>query len=338
MIKTAVIGCGNIGKRHIAVFDDNSATELVGVFDVNSNAANDQISTYNERFKSFQSFEETLSDPSLDLISICTPHHLHKEQSIAALKAGKHVLVEKPMALKVADANEMIATANEVGKRLYVMKQNRFNVPIALTKDALDSGKLGKIYMVQCNVYWNRNPEYYSESNWRGERETEGGALFTQASHFIDLLVWWFGDMTKASAIIDTKMQKIGIEDCGNAAFAFESGVQGCLTWTTCVYNKNYEGSITIVGEKGTIKIGGPYLNQIDYWDVQSYPLPTNINFADLPNNYGKYQGTSSNHHKVVAEIVKDLNGEKCDIVEGTEGIRSIDAIEKIYQSADYKY
>ncbi|MEO9967951.1 MAG: Gfo/Idh/MocA family oxidoreductase [Reichenbachiella sp.] len=338
MVKTAVIGCGNIGKRHIAVFDNNTNTELAGVYDSSSQAAQAQVDTYQNRFERFDSMESVLKNSSLDLISICTPHHLHKEQTIAALEAGKHVLVEKPMALKTSDAKKMIEVAKAENRRLYVMKQNRFNVPIELTRDALNSGKLGKIYMVECNVYWNRNPEYYSNSDWRGHRQSEGGALFTQASHFIDLLVWWFGDMTEARALVDTKMQNIEIEDCGNAAIAFESGVQGNLTWTTCVYNKNYEGSITIIGEKGTVKIGGPYLNQIDYWDVQSYPLPTNINFADLPNNYGKYQGTSSNHHKVVAEIVKDLNGEKCDIVEGTEGIRSIDAIEKIYNSAGYKY
>jgi predicted dehydrogenase len=338
MINTAVIGCGNIGKRHIAVFDQDKGTELVSVFDMNESKSIAQSEIYHKKFDVSSSFQELLIDESIDLISICTPHHLHKGQTIAALKAGKHVLVEKPMSLTRADAEEMIAVAKHQNKRLYVMKQNRFNVPITLTKDALDSGKLGKVYMVQCNVYWNRNPEYYAESEWRGNRSNEGGALFTQASHFVDLLVWWFGDLKNAAAIIDTKMQAIEIEDCGNTAMEFESGVQGSMTWTTCVYNKNYEGSITIIGEKGTIKIGGPYLNQIDYWDVQSYPLPTNINFADLPNNYGKYQGTSSNHHKVVAEIVKDLNGEACDIVEGSEGIKSIDAIQKIYESAGYKY
>lgn len=338
MIKTAIIGCGNIGKRHVAAFDDNDDVSLVGVYDVQVEAAQKQVDVYKSQFIRYDSFEAAINDSSVDLVSVCTPHHLHKDQTISALNAGKHVLVEKPMALNTQDAKEMIAVAQAKNRNLYVMKQNRFNVPITLTKDVLDTGKLGQVFMIQCNVYWNRNPEYYSNSNWRGDKKSEGGALFTQASHFIDLLIWWFGDVTNASAIINTKMQDIEIEDCGNAVLGFESGVQGSLTWTTCVYNKNYEGSITIIGEKGTIKIGGPYLNQIDYWDVQSYPLPTNINFADLPNNYGKYQGTSSNHHKVLAEIVKDLNGDKSEIVIGEEGIRSIDAIEKIYKSAGYNY
>jgi predicted dehydrogenase len=334
MIKTAIIGCGNIGKRHVAVFDANPQTTIVGLCDEQIEKAQTLQENYGEDYPVTSQYEDILQQQGVDLVSICTPHYLHKDMTLSALRQGKHVLVEKPMALNVADSKEMIRVAKEVDRRLYVMKQNRFNVPITLTKEALDSGKLGKIYMVQCNVYWNRNPEYYSQSDWRGIRAKEGGALFTQASHFIDLLIWWFGDVVKAKGTVDTKMQQIEVEDCGNAIMEFSSGVQGAITWTTCVYNKNYEGSITIVGEKGTVKIGGAYLNKIDYWDVQSYPLPNNINFADLPNNYGKYQGTSSNHHKVVEEIVKDLQGKKSDIVEGEEGIKSIEAIEMIYNDA----
>jgi len=336
-IKTAIVGCGNIGKRHVAVFEDNPNTQIQGVFDADNNKSKALGELYGGRFKQYNSLN-TLLKSELDLVSICTPHALHKEQAIQSLEAGKHVLVEKPMALKAADAQKMIAAAAANDRRLYVMKQNRFNVPIVLTKQAMDAGQLGKIYMVQCNVFWNRNSEYYTQSDWRGSRSTEGGALFTQASHFIDLLVWWFGDVTDSKAMVSTKMQPIDIEDCGNAVIEFESGVQGSLTWTTAVYNKNYEGSITIIGEKGTIKIGGPYLNQIDFWDVQDAELPVGIDFSDMPNNYGKYQGTSSNHHRVVDEIVKDLRGEKSAIVEGMEGIKSIAAIEKIYESAGYKY
>ncbi|MFY0650657.1 MAG: Gfo/Idh/MocA family oxidoreductase [Cyclobacteriaceae bacterium] len=334
MIKVGIVGCGNIGKRHVAVFDANEATDIISLCDKVISKAETENAKYGEQYTVSDQFHDVISTDEVDLVSICTPHHLHKEMTVSALKNGKNVLVEKPMALNVEDSLEMIQTAKETGNKLYVMKQNRFNVPITLTKEVLDSGRLGKIFMVQCNVYWNRNPEYYSQSDWRGKIAKEGGALFTQASHFVDLLIWWFGDVVDAKGLIDTKMQNIEVEDCGNALMEFSSGVQGSMTWTTCVYNKNYEGSITIVGEKGTIKIGGPYLNQIDYWDVQSYPLPNNINFGDLPNNYGKYQGTSSNHHKVVNEIVKNLNGEKSDIVEGEEGIKSIEAIEMIYNSA----
>lgn len=333
-IKVAIAGCGNIGKRHVAVFDANPNTEIVALCDLDVDKAATLNSLYGGTYQIHQNYDELLAGQDLDLVSVCTPHHLHKDMTISAIDHGNHVLVEKPMALNVEDARQMIRHAREKSRRLYVMKQNRFNVPIALTKQALDDGKLGKVYMVQCNVYWNRNPEYYSDSNWRGFKDHEGGALFTQASHFIDLLIWWFGDVVQASALLDRKLQQVEIEDCGNALLKFSTGVQGSMTWTTCVYNKNYEGSITIIGEKGTVKIGGPYLNQIDYWDVRGYPLPNNINFADLPNNYGKYQGTSSNHDKVVREVVNDLQGKPSMIVEGEEGIRSIEAMEMIYNSA----
>jgi UDP-N-acetyl-2-amino-2-deoxyglucuronate dehydrogenase len=334
MINVGIIGCGNIGKRHVAVFDANPDTKILSLCDLEAQKANVINENYGNNFEVHEDYQALINTADIGLVSICTPHNWHKQMTIEALRNGKHVLVEKPMALNVEDSLEMIRTSQETGNRLYVMKQNRFNVPISLTKKALDEGRLGKIFMVQCNVYWNRNPEYYSESDWRGKTANEGGALFTQASHFIDLLIWWFGDVVKAKGMVDTKMQEIEVEDCGNAIMDFSSGVQGSMTWTTCVYNKNYEGSITIIGEKGTIKIGGPYLNKIDFWDVQDYALPKNIEFADQPNNYGKYQGTSSNHHKVVDEIVKDLKGEKSDIVEGTEGIKSIAAIEMIYDSA----
>jgi UDP-N-acetyl-2-amino-2-deoxyglucuronate dehydrogenase len=334
-IKVEIIGCGNIGKRHIAVFDQNPNTDIIGICDTKNDVATEQASIYANSFPIHNNFNELIENSKADLISICTPHHLHKQMTIEALNSGKNVLVEKPMALTVLDSKAMIESAKTNKKRLYVMKQNRFNVPITITKEALDQNKLGKIYMVQCNVYWNRNPEYYSNSDWRGQKAKEGGALFTQASHFIDLLIWWFGDVVDAKAMIDTKMQNVEVEDCGNAIMDFKSGVQGSIMWTTSVYNKNYEGSITIVGEKGTIKIGGKYLNKIDFWDVKDNPLRDDIDFTDLPNNYGKYQGTSSNHHKVVTEIVRDLNGEKSNIVEGEEGLKSIEAMEMIYKDAE---
>jgi predicted dehydrogenase len=198
---------------------------------------------------------------------------------------------------------------------------------------AIDDNKLGKIFMVQCNVMWNRNQEYYNESDWRGKKNLEGGALHTQVSHFIDLLVWWFGDIINAKTIMDTMNHKIEIEDCGVSALKFNTGVIGSLLWTTCVYNNNFEGSITIIGEKGTIKIGGKYLNKIEFWDVMSYPLPENIDFEDKPNNYGKYQGTSSNHDKLISHLVNQFIENRKGVVEGDEAIKTIQAIDLIYKN-----
>ena len=196
-------------------------------------------------------------------------------------QAGKHVIVEKPMALNSDDCDKMNKVSKETGKKLIIVKQNRFNNPIRVVTHALEEKRLGKIFMVQCNVFWNRNEEYYSESDWRGFKKLEGGALYTQVSHFIDLLIWWFGDVSEAKTMIDTLHHQIEIEDVGVSALRFESGIIGSLAWTTNVYNKNFEGSITIIGEKGTIKIGGRYLNTIEFWDVKSYPLPVDGDFKD---------------------------------------------------------
>lgn len=331
-IKFAVVGCGNIGKRHIAVIDADEKAELVAICDINKDTA-DALSTLYNNVPVFTNYNELLRYTDADIISICTPHGLHATMTIEAARSKKHILVEKPMALNLSDCRAMIEEAKLQGVELFVVKQNRYNKPIALTKKALDEGKLGKIFMVQCNVMWNRHQSYYSDSGWRGLKELEGGGLYTQVSHFIDLLVWWFGDIDEAKTITDTLNHSIEIEDCGVSAIKFTTGVIGSLFWTTCVYNKNYEGSITIIGEKGTIKVGGKYLNEIEYWDVQSYPIPENIEFNDLPNNYGKYQGSSSNHDKTVQNIIGRLLNERHMVVEGDEGMKSIDAIDKIYSS-----
>jgi UDP-N-acetyl-2-amino-2-deoxyglucuronate dehydrogenase len=330
-IKAGIIGCGHIGKRHAAVLDASEDYRVVAVDDIEQEKAEDLAELYG--IKTWSSDIQKFLAADIDLVSICTPHYLHKEMALAAMQAGKDVVVEKPMALSVAEAQEMTRVSEQLGRKLFVIKQNRFNVPIRLAEEAIRDGKLGKIFMVQCNVMWNRHQEYYDQSDWRGDKQKEGGALFTQASHFIDILVWWFGDLIAANARVATQNHNIEVEDAGSAALEFASGVLGTLTWTTNIYNKNYEGSITIIGEFGTIKIGGAYLNKIEFWDVKSFPLPENIAYIDLPNNYGKYQGSSSNHHKVFEEVAKNLLGKESSTVEGWEGTRSIQAIETIYKS-----
>jgi len=328
-MKFAVVGCGHIGKRHIAVLDAEDKAELVAICDIDEPKVKEQAELYGLQY--FTNYQEMLETVDFDMINIATPHGLHAEMAIQAARHKKHILVEKPMALTAEDSRRMIAAAEEEEVKLYVIKQNRFNIPIKLTKDALDAGKLGKIYMVQCNVLWNRHKGYYTDSSWRGKKALEGGALHTQVSHFLDLMVWWFGDLVEAKTISEMLHHDIEFEDCGVAALRFDSGVIGSLNWTTAVYSKNYEGSITIVGENGTIKIGGKYLNKIEYWDVQSYPLPEDVDFSDKPNLYGKYQGSSSNHDKLIHELVMGVTQQRKGIVEGEEGMKSIDAIELIY-------
>lgn len=332
-IKFAVVGCGHIGKRHLAVIAAEPTAHLVAFCE--SDAA--RLATYRSMYPqavAYEDYEQMLKESDADFVCICTPHGLHSIMSIQAAYAGKHILVEKPMALTTMESQRMILTAEANNVKLYVVKQNRYNHPIRLAKDALDSGKLGKPLMVQCNVIWNRRDEYYEQSEWRGSRHLEGGVLQTQVSHFIDLLVWWFGDITQAKTIIDTLNHNIEIEDCGVSAVRFESGVIGSLLWTTCAYRQNYEGSLTLICEKGLIKIGGKYLNEIEHWEVDGVDRPENLDVNLAPNDYGTYQGSSSNHDKLMSDLIDKFVQQREGVVEGDEGLKTIKAIEKIYGAA----
>ena len=326
----AVVGCGHIGRRHLAVIAADRRAALFGYFDSDAERMVEAANRYPDA-KAYASFAELIADAAVDLVSICTPHGLHAPMAIAALNAGKHVLVEKPMALETRDAEEMIAVAKRRNRRLYVVKQNRFNTPIRLVKQAIDADKLGRVYLAQCNVLWNRNARYYEDSPWRGVVDLEGGVLQTQVSHFIDLLIWWLGDVERAAGMTDRLAQQIEFEDCGVAALKFASGALGSLTWTTLAYNANLEGSITLLGERGTIKVGGKYLNKIEHWDVQSYPMPDDAAFDDQVNDYGDYQGSSNNHDKMIDSLVDDLLERRHGLVEGAEALKTIEAIEAIY-------
>jgi len=329
-IQFAIAGCGNIGKRHLAVTDAEEKAEIVALCDTSAQKAQHYSELYGN-IPAYTDYAQMLRETEAEVVSICTPHHLHKEMAIAAAEAGKHILCEKPMALTPADCDAMIAAAdrNQVG--LWVVKQNRYNVPIQLTAGALQEGYLGRIFLVKCDVLWNRHQGYYNDSPWRGHKATEGGALFTQVSHFIDLLVWWFGDVESARTQLRTQNHAIDFEDTGVSILDFPGGTMAELTWTTNVFNKNFEGSLTIIGEQGTIKIGGRYLNKVDFWDVEGYPLPENINYVDTPNVYDKYQGTSSNHHKVIRNLCAKMHNEEYSLVDGREGKRTVSAIEAIY-------
>jgi UDP-N-acetyl-2-amino-2-deoxyglucuronate dehydrogenase len=206
-IKFAVVGCGSIGRRHIAVLDAEPSAEIVGICDIDGEKCVEQSALYGN-LPYFPDYERMLEAIDADVVNIATPHHLHAPMAIAALNRGFNVLVEKPMALNVSDCMSMNEAATKSGRKLWVVKQNRHNIPVKLTKNAIDKGMLGKIFMVKCDILWNRYQGYYSESPWRGKKALEGGALFTQASHFIDLLVWWCGDIESVCAILKPRITK----------------------------------------------------------------------------------------------------------------------------------
>ncbi len=266
-----------------------------------------------------------------DVVVIATPHYLHFEQTMMCLEKGFHVMVEKPMALKTDEARKMNAFAEACQKKLWVVKQNRFNTPVFALDHLIKSGKLGKLHFIEAHVMWNRNEDYYTKSSWRGREKEEGGALYTHASHFIDLMVEWGGEIDKVNGFCTKRQQGIETEDLGSANLVFSSGALGSLQWTTLAYQKNFEGSISVIGEKGTVKIGGPYLNQFDHWSVQGYPLP-GINWGeDVQDEFNLYQDFGGNHIKVYYAILHELKSGKKLSVDGMDGIKSIEAIEKIY-------
>jgi predicted dehydrogenase len=326
-----LVGLGNIGSRHFQVLNSLPEANIVAVCDSNKKLLNsfDLKNGYKET-----DYLQFLTHPEMELVSICTPHHLHAEMAIAALKAGKHVLVEKPMCLHLKEAQQMIAASKKYQRLLMVVKQNRYNPPVMAVQKLLEKNKLGKILDIQCNVWWNRRNDYYKKSDWRGKKASECGALYTQASHFIDLLVWWFGEIKQAKTVLKTLTHDIETEDLGHSIVQFANGATGNINWTTTIYEKNYEGSVTIIGEKGTVKIGGAYLNELEYWNVKGIPAPVFENAVTKPNIYkSNYQGSSSNHD-ILLQAVIDLvvHGKKNKIVEGEEALLTVKSIIKMYK------
>ncbi len=284
----------------------------------------------------FTSFQAMLESSSADsLLAICTPNYLHAQQSISALQHQLHVLCEKPMALTSIDCAAMIAAASANNKKLFVVKQNRYNPAVAAVKEILEANRLGKIYSIQLSCFWNRNNHYY-ENTWKGKKALDGGTLFTQFSHFIDLLYWMFGDVKHLQAIIKNSAHQgiIEFEDNGVVTLEFNNGIIGSINYTVNAYQKNMEGSLTIFGDKGTVKIGGQYLNELEYQAIENYTIPQ-LPGGNPANNYGDYEGSMSNHEQVYEHVIKTL--QQADTPNATnsfEALKTVEIIERIYEAA----
>lgn len=329
-LKFGIIGCGRIANRH-AEHISQKAT-LVSVCDIVKDRAED----FSDRFGAtpFLNVKDMLySSPDIEVVSICTPNGNHAEHAIQSLNAGKHVLCEKPMALSTYDCGEMIKAAERNNRRLFVVKQNRFNPPVAKLKQLIDGGKLGKIFSVQLNCFWNRNNDYYSNS-WKGTRKLDGGTLFTQFSHFIDILYWLVGDVEKVCAFTDNFNHKgiIEFEDSGVVVLRFTNGAIGSINYTVNSFEKNMEGSVTVFGEKGTIKIGGQYLNELEFQSIENTNI-TDLPQGNAPNNYGTYVGSMSNHGEVYENLLDVLQRGASISTNMFEGLKTVEIIEKIYKS-----
>ena len=329
-IKFALIGCGRIAQRH-AEHIDNFA-ELVAVCDIVSTKADAMAEKYGA--KAYNKIEELLQkEKDVQVVSICTPNGLHASQTIVALNAGFHVLCEKPLAISVYDCGEMIKAAERANKRIFAIKQNRFNPPIEAVKNAIDEGRLGNIFSIQLSCFWNRNKDYY-ENSWKGTKELDGGTLYTQFSHFIDLLYWMIGDMKNVKAYMNNYAHQgiIEFEDTGVVIVEFYNGAIGTINYTVNSYQKNMEGSLTIFAEKGTVKIGGQYLNELEYQNIKDFKIE-NLPEGNKANNYGNYQGSMSNHDKVYKNLIDVLNNNASISTNSFEALKTIEIIDRIYRS-----
>lgn len=330
----ALLGCGNIGSRHA------EQVKAVGVLSAVCDIVPERAVSFADRYgaKPYSSLDDLLKKEKIDIVTVATPNGLHPAHSIRALEAGCHVLCEKPMAITSTDGLQMLQAAKAAGKRLFVVKQNRYNAPVAAVKNLMDAGKLGKISGFVLNCFWNRPAAYYNES-WRGTLAMDGGTLFTQFSHFIDLLWWFLGEMDAAVGWRGNFMHKgwIEFEDTGVAGLVMKSGAIGTLNYTINAHLKNMEGSFTLFGDRGTVKIGGQYLNRIEHFSVENEPLPQ-LEMSGPANSYGFYEGSMSNHEMVYQRLVKALDSSAHTLVEASEGLKSVEMIERIYAASPFVY
>ncbi|HSZ71500.1 MAG TPA: Gfo/Idh/MocA family oxidoreductase [Cytophagaceae bacterium] len=332
-INFAVVGCGHIGKRHAAIIQSNPYCHLTALCDVKPFDQLGLAAYHDVPF--FSSIEKLLvADILVDVVCICTPNGWHASQAIQVLQSRKHVVCEKPMALTKTDCDRVIHTAHEVFKQVFCVMQNRYSPPSVWLKDILTKHLLGNIYMVQINCFWNRDRRYYEQEGWKGKKEWDGGTLFTQFSHFIDMMYWLFGDIDNIKAVFkDFNHQDLTeFEDSGIVTFDFVNGGIGSINYSTSVYDKNLESSITIIGENGSVKVGGQYMNTVEYCHIKDYTLPM-LDASNPPNDYGTYQGSAANHHYIFENVVETLNGDGTATTNALEGSKVVEIIERIYNS-----
>ncbi len=330
-IRFAVVGCGHIGKRHAAMIEKNDECELVGLADIKPKDQLD-IEAFDVPF--FKSIDELLNAGiDCDVINVCTPNGYHAEHSIKALDQNKHVVCEKPMALSKKDCEDIIFKALQMSRNVFVVMQNRYSPASEWIKEVITQKKLGKIFIVEINCFWNRDERYYKkDSTWKGTQDLDGGTLFTQFSHFIDIMYWLFGDIKNIKAKFDdfTHKDLTEFEDSGLVSFEFVNGGIGNINYSTSIWNSNFESSLTIIGENGVVKVGGQYMNEVEYCNIKDYEMPK-LSPSNPPNDYGYYKGSAANHHFVIENVVNTIKGRTKITTNALEGLKVVDIIERIY-------
>jgi len=329
-IRLALVGCGRISNNHFAAIESHAAhVELVDVCDVNAAALAQAVARTHAT--GHRSLDDLLKTTTADMVVLTTPSGLHPEQAIQVAQAGLHVMTEKPMATRWHDGMRMVKACDDANVRLFVVKQNRRNATLQLLKKAVEQNRFGKIYSVAMNVFWTRPQEYYDSGKWRGTWEFDGGAFMNQASHYIDLLHWLIGPVESVMAYTATLARNIEVEDSGVAAIRWRSSAMGTLNDTMLTYPKNLEGSITILGEKGTVRVGGVAVNEIQTWQfADSRPED-----ADVSNS--SYQTTSVyglGHPLYYDNVMKTLRGEAEPETDGREGLVTLELLIALYLSS----
>lgn len=329
-INIAVVGCGRIAKNHLqAIEGHQDRLTLSAVCDIDEETLRVTSSQYG--VDGYNNISDMLNYCNADIVALCTPSGVHSSQAVKIAQSGRHVLTEKPMATRWQDGLRMVRACDEAEMRLYVVKQNRLNATMQLVKRAIENGRFGKIYMANTNVFWTRPQEYYDQGSWRGKWELDGGAFMNQASHYIDLIHWLMGPVQSVQAMMGTLARNIEAEDTGVMSIRWRNGALGSVNVTMLTYPKNYEGSITILGEKGTIRIGGVAVNEIQQWEFED-----NHADDDLIKE-SSYQTTSVygfGHPLYYNNVINSLQGKEAALVDGREGLSSLELLIAAYRAA----
>jgi predicted dehydrogenase len=338
MIKFAVIGAGHIGKRHAEMIKRHEEAELVAICDVKPISEVDAekfgVPYFNDADELFN------SGIDIDVVNVCTPNGFHAQHSLLALNHKKHIVCEKPMALHKQDCEAIIYKALQMHRNVFCVMQNRYSPPSAWIKEVIEDKIIGDVYMVQLNCYWNRDERYYKQGSWKGTEDLDGGTLFTQFSHFIDIMYWLFGDIKDIQAKFNDFNHKglTTFEDSGFVNFNFINGGMGSINFSTSVWDTNLESSLTVIGSKGSVKIGGQYMDKVEYCHIKDYTMPV-LAETNPANDYGAYKGSANNHGYIIDNVIDTLKGRNTITTNALEGLKIVDIIERIYslRNADHK-
>ena len=329
-VKIGLIGCGRISKNHLDAVSQIPEAEFVAACDIVEEKMQAVAENYSIK-NLYTNYQEMLEKENLNLVSICTPSGLHPQMGIEVANHKINVLTEKPMATNIESADALIRACDQNKVKLFVVKQNRLNATMQLLKRAIDKGRFGRIYLAESNVFWQRPQSYYDAEKWRGTWEFDGGAFMNQASHYVDALYWLLGNVDSVMAYTATMARRIEAEDTGCAILHFRNGIIATINVTMLTYPKNFEGSITIIGEKGTVKIGGVAVNKIEKWEFEDYDdddrIAQDANYQP-PNVYG------FGHNPYYRNVIDVLLGKDVPSTDGRDGRKSVEIIQAIYRSA----